>query len=847
MPEKIFKKPRSKRLGILILTFLVASVLMPTYQAHAQFGGFSDLIVANGVLALLAGTLDFIRGAVVGLITMIGGGVDSVLKFGIADSPVVKESWEVVRNFANMLFIIALIVMAFGTIFNIQGYNAKTLIARFLIAALLINFSLVIGNVIIGWTQSLSNVFLGAIGDVGARIVVGISIADLFKQSLTQTYIVSGQLWTETITIFFNILLLLVVLFSLLVLFVLSIIRIPILWALLIVSPVAWITYILPTTNHISNRWWKEFIGWNLFLPIYLFFIYFGTFFLANQQRVISVIANQPLAEGLSTTFQQLFFFVLVAIFLIGGAKVAMGMSSAAGAGTIATATWARGRAAARFSTIGLAGYGFKATGIPGAYKEAKEHIQKEGFAGTPLEGIPIIGGYRGQRGLEEKQTKIAGWLGVPGVAEKQLGRNVDAATKRLKERGAHLNRGELERMMNTGSPEERIAAAQVWAEENYGALTPDQVTGLRNAFGGNINTSLAASTFRKQKWGEMSADQLRELLNQDPANPNRIADENIRTLMYSALIEKGRADTNEIQDALGLARSDGQRAGIIKKSSDILKNASSEDQRLTLFRGIGAGDNETRREMLKLMANTGDKFFLQDEHGNDITPDLTARRLRLRTLTEQSLSEPERKKFLEEVSDKYALDSANVMIDLGLLKDSTGSTITRATANAENLALDQVHSKLSVEKKLSQHSSQYGQSVYQQALGREMQKNIHSYTSHDKYASVQPRIIEAQREARHSIFQQEHFQPFNAQVRQLQDRIRDLRANRPSPTALVTQKHQLQNTMLRKLVDLRNDYEKLCIKENLMTNPIDRAEVEADLRRADSIINTYTTRIASI
>ena len=259
----------------------------------------------NGVMALLAGTLAFIRGAEVGLIGVVGNGIDSVLKFGIADSPVVQESWEIVRNFANMLFIIVLIVMAFGTIFNVPGYD-KRLIPRFLIAALLINFSLVIGNVLIGWTQSLSNVFLGAIGDVGARIAEGVSIADLFKQSLTNPFTVDGRLWTETITVFINILLLAVVLFSLLVLLVLTIIRIPILWALLIVSPVAWMAYILPSTNGISQKWWKEFIGWNLFLPIYLFFIYFGTFFLANQQRVISGIAAE--SGGLSTNFQQLFF-----------------------------------------------------------------------------------------------------------------------------------------------------------------------------------------------------------------------------------------------------------------------------------------------------------------------------------------------------------------------------------------------------------------------------------------------------------------------------------------------------------------------------------------------------------
>ena len=65
------------------------------------------------------------------------------------DVPVIEISWKIMRDFANMLFIIALIVMAYGTIFNLKGYDFRSLMPRFLIAAILINFSLVISGLII--------------------------------------------------------------------------------------------------------------------------------------------------------------------------------------------------------------------------------------------------------------------------------------------------------------------------------------------------------------------------------------------------------------------------------------------------------------------------------------------------------------------------------------------------------------------------------------------------------------------------------------------------------------------------------------------------------------------------
>ena len=53
----------------------------------------------------------------------------------------VKVGWTVVRDVANMFFIVGLLVISFGTVFRIQEYRYNNLLSRLIIMAVLINFS----------------------------------------------------------------------------------------------------------------------------------------------------------------------------------------------------------------------------------------------------------------------------------------------------------------------------------------------------------------------------------------------------------------------------------------------------------------------------------------------------------------------------------------------------------------------------------------------------------------------------------------------------------------------------------------------------------------------------------
>ena len=103
-----------------------------------------------------------------------------------------------------------------------------------------------------------------------------------------------------------------------------------------------------------------------MFLPIFLFFLYFALYFLQNHGAVMAAVANQtkdrPIA-GLET-FQTIFYYVLASVFLIGGTITAMKASMFSGTGVVSVAKWSRGVAARRL-------------GITGAQMAAREKLAK--------------------------------------------------------------------------------------------------------------------------------------------------------------------------------------------------------------------------------------------------------------------------------------------------------------------------------------------------------------------------------------------------------------------------------------------------------------------------------------
>ena len=549
---KQHKKP------LLAILFVVILILLPTSQVNAMcIAGFFPITdcITEG-----ASYLVFIIFTVVGQgISVLVGLLQWVINIpvypegGIA---VIDESWKILRNFANMFFIVALILMPFATIVDIlpgaAKYNARALFGRFLLTALLINFSLVLGVLVIQGSQVLSNTFLTSIGDMSGRLGEALNPSLLIPKmsATTASEAIDNGVFGSLIALVFAVVLAITFLFSLLTAFIFTFIRIPILWALLVVSPIAWILNVFPSGQGMFKKWWSTFIGWNMFLPIFLFFLYFGLYFLQSQDDVMKAIAdqvkNQELGEGVPFTFQVLFMYIMAGIFLIGGKMVAMKASMVSGTGVVGVAKWSRGVASRR---LGL-------TAAGGAASQRLEQLKQEGLPGGFGQKL-----YGGQAGLERQTFGWAERFGVRGAADKQLAKDIAANKERFKN---ITDQDQLTALMSKGRKDERLAAAEILKDRK---LLSEEGRKKTYELYQEVSPLGAKQFSRSLDFDKMSSGEREAWLG-------RVPDIETRQKIVSAMADKGDqyltntaggAEQN-LNNALGLFGLEGEQRDLLKK-----------------------------------------------------------------------------------------------------------------------------------------------------------------------------------------------------------------------------------------------------------------------------------------
>lgn len=209
-----------------------------------------------------------------------------------SENTFVESGWAVVRDIANIFFIVALLYVAGKTVLGMNASDNKKVISMVIIMALLINFSLFISKVVIDASNILARVFYSSIenvnennqtnttGDEGEKeITVGlVKVFDpqkLFQASNinnindhTGTFvilmIISGALMIYMIITFLSIAFLFVG-------------RVVGLWILMIFAPLAFASYTMPgfsipKFNH--RDWWSDLFKLSFMAPIFIFFLY---------------------------------------------------------------------------------------------------------------------------------------------------------------------------------------------------------------------------------------------------------------------------------------------------------------------------------------------------------------------------------------------------------------------------------------------------------------------------------------------------------------------------------------------------------------------------------------------
>ena len=178
----------------LLIVFVLVPVLyfgVNIQHANAQFlniAGFAIKSVLNLVTFLL-GIVQWIVGVVliklgailVGFVLLIN---QTLLK-DLNNDHFVVIGWRVFRDLANLGFVLGIIIIAISTILRFKTYAYQNLLPKLIIAALVINFSLVIAGSIISVSDIFSNFFISYISgrgsDSSAISTVSQQIVDRFN------------------------------------------------------------------------------------------------------------------------------------------------------------------------------------------------------------------------------------------------------------------------------------------------------------------------------------------------------------------------------------------------------------------------------------------------------------------------------------------------------------------------------------------------------------------------------------------------------------------------------------------------------------------------------------------
>ncbi len=278
----------------------------------------------------------------------------------IVSAVFVKDGYKIILGVANMGFIAALVVIAFGTMFRSDAFGYKKALPKLIIAALLINFSFfIITNGFIKpiaaitnsiWQAADFNGTFGsaeaifdprgaasdALGDIDIPNIDVPGIPDAIVNGIGK--LVAGSLLGIAFA-FISVIALFAFAFMLFV-------RGIALAFLIILMPLAWFGLIFPNLKvpgggNPWKMWWESFIRWLLFAPFAIFF-----FFLAIG------VANSGASDLVPDTGNNLITgigqMMVVIGLMIGGLMVANKMGIAGSGYAIAVASkgkvWAQGK-----------------------------------------------------------------------------------------------------------------------------------------------------------------------------------------------------------------------------------------------------------------------------------------------------------------------------------------------------------------------------------------------------------------------------------------------------------------------------------------------------------------------
>ena len=486
---------------------------------------FLGKMVASGLWLLVS-----LFGWMLGVVGMFFNWVMLVTVFQYAtyfgNSEGILLAWSILRDLGNIMLLFGFIFIGLQTILNIGHFSVGKALARLVIFAILINFSLFISGAIV----DVSNVFASTFYNIASEgncteaasnaDCVGYGIAGKVLEAAGISAIFSldglqgiGEVWMshdgmKEMVLYTGLsIFLLIMMVTLAAAAIMFVIRAITLMLLLVVSPLGFAGMAIPQFEEQSSKWWKMLISQSFFAPIYLLFVFIGLKIMEGANETFNV-GNASLTTALGnanvSTGGIFILFALMIGFMIAAMTIAKSMGAMGatfavntsgkmvGAATLGTAGWIGRRTVGagmerlgktvekKYGTThpGLSRMVLKATdaGSKASFDARSTKLMKGGAKAGGFElGAPSKTASHGIHGIHEKANKEREEFDKRIPPTDDQNRGAEIAEVELLERKAELK----ERLKQEDA---RVRSQEVELEKAIKAGNKDVIEAQRNS-----------------------------------------------------------------------------------------------------------------------------------------------------------------------------------------------------------------------------------------------------------------------------------------------------------------------------------------------------------------------------
>ncbi|NQU82760.1 MAG: hypothetical protein HQ539_02315 [Parcubacteria group bacterium] len=466
--KKTFTK---KRIILLCILFIIVLTVFPFRYASAQL--WNPKTWVSGAIALVLRIIIFVAKVFLRLGNwFLGVAISNIWQISYTmpgtaapANPIIQIGWTLLRDITNMMFILGLAYIGLATALSISNFNVKKTFPKLLLIALLINFTPAICAVVVDIANIISSFFLQGIDFQVLLDVFSRQEAVIFNQwenlmfdgvkILKALFLIAYGFIAGFITLLYAFI---------------FIARAPIIWILVILSPLAFFAWIFDQTKKYFDQWWGIFLQWAMIVIPSGFFLYLS-------QQVVIKSANPDFmrvpANGFMGSFiSEIAPYLIALFFMIVGLIMAMKINVAGSGAIIKGAKFAGKKGSIKIvkKTKDL-GEGIGA-GVSGAVVGASEGKGVKGKLGGTLKGGFTKEGREKGRAKIEKGLETSRWTRHfvrPGFHEARKAKRwaTDEKTqKRLERMGSEdIKKAMEKRPLTDREKKERAAMSAILAK----------------------------------------------------------------------------------------------------------------------------------------------------------------------------------------------------------------------------------------------------------------------------------------------------------------------------------------------------------------------------------------------